>query len=52
MPAHIYIRVGRYHDASVANERAAAEKLAASLPPERYEEFPFLEEFVPVPLYA
>lgn len=23
MPAHIYLRVGRYHDASVANERAA-----------------------------
>jgi tetratricopeptide (TPR) repeat protein len=24
MPSHIYLRVGRYHDASVANERAAA----------------------------
>jgi len=24
MPAHIYLRVGRYHDASVANEKAAA----------------------------
>jgi tetratricopeptide (TPR) repeat protein len=24
MPAHIYMRVGRYHDASVANERANA----------------------------
>ncbi len=23
MPAHIYLRVGRYHDATVANERAA-----------------------------
>lgn len=23
MPSHIYLRVGRYHDASVANERAA-----------------------------
>lgn len=24
MPSHIYLRVGRYHDASVANEKAAA----------------------------
>ncbi len=24
MPSHIYLRVGRYHDASVANQRAAA----------------------------
>jgi tetratricopeptide (TPR) repeat protein len=24
MPSHIYLRVGRYHDASTANERAAA----------------------------
>jgi tetratricopeptide (TPR) repeat protein len=24
MPAHIYLRVGRYHDASTANEKAAA----------------------------
>ena len=24
MPAHIYMRVGRYHDASIANQRAAA----------------------------
>ncbi len=24
MPSHIYLRVGRYHDASLANERAAA----------------------------
>jgi len=24
MPAHIYLRVGRYHDASVVNEKAAA----------------------------
>ncbi len=24
MPSHIYLRVGRYHDASIANEKAAA----------------------------
>jgi len=24
MPSHIYLRIGRYHDASLANERAAA----------------------------
>lgn len=24
MPSHIYLRLGRYHDAVIANERAAA----------------------------
>lgn len=96
MPAHIYLRVGRYHDAAVANEKAAAsdesyitqcraqgfypaayyphnvhflwaaasfegrsavalaaaDKLAALIPDEVVGEFPFVEEFLPIGLYA
>jgi tetratricopeptide (TPR) repeat protein len=94
MPSHVYIRVGRYHDASVANELAAkadesylsqchaqgfypamyyphnihflwasasfegrsavalgaAQKMVAFIPSERVNEFPFLEELLPIVL--
>jgi tetratricopeptide (TPR) repeat protein len=96
MPAHIYLRVGRYHDAATVNERAAAadesyitqcraqgfypaayyphnvhflwaaasfegrsavaikaaDKLGTLIPPEAVDEFPFVEEFLPIDLYA
>lgn len=96
MPSHIYLRVGRYHDASIANEKAAAadesyitqcraqgfypaayyphnvhflwaaasfegrsavalaaaDKLGALIPDEAVDEFPFVEEFLPIGLYA
>jgi len=96
MPAHVYLRVGRYHDAAVANEKAAAadesyitqcraqgfypaayyphnvhflwaaatfegrsevaiaaaDKLNALIPAEAVTEFPFVEEFLPIGLYA
>ncbi len=96
MPSHIYIRVGRYHDASVANELAAsadesyiaqcnaqgfypalyyphnihflwfssamegrsavsieaARKLARNIPIEQIPQLPFLEFFLPMPLFG
>lgn len=97
MPAHTYWRVGRYHDAAVANEHAihtdetympdrgtvtgfypiayyphnihflfhaaamegdsqealqAARKLVAEIPEARYQDFPMLEDFKPMPLFA
>jgi tetratricopeptide (TPR) repeat protein len=96
MPSHIYLRVGRYDDASEANVRAAtaderyiseckaqglypamyyphnihflwyssalegrsqtsiesAEKLATKIPVEMARDFPLLQQFMPVPLFA
>ena len=96
MPSHIYIRVGRYHDASIANELAAAadesyiaqcnaqgfypalyyphnihflwfssamegrsavsidaaRRLANNVPAEMIAELPFLEYFLPMPLFG
>ena len=96
MPAHIYLRVGRYEDASEANVKAAkadesyisqcrvqgfypamyyphnihflwfssalegrsdvsidaAEKLSTKIQPEMVKQFPEIEQFLPVPLYA
>ncbi|MBE9041072.1 tetratricopeptide repeat protein [Oscillatoriales cyanobacterium LEGE 11467] len=96
MPSHIYVRIGRYHDATVVNERAidideayiarekpkgiypglyyphnihflwfgasmegrsqvaldAARKLVAQVSPEAVRAAPFLEQFLPVPLFT
>jgi tetratricopeptide (TPR) repeat protein len=96
MPAHVYLRVGRYHDAAIANEKAAAadesyitqcraqgyypaayyphnvhflwaaasfegrsavaiaaaDKLDALIPDDAVDRFPFVEEFLPIGLYA
>jgi tetratricopeptide (TPR) repeat protein len=96
MPAHVYWRVGRYHDASIANEHAihadesylpdrnvqgfypaayyphnihflfasasmegrsaqaldAARKLVEKTPVDTLRSMPFLEDFLPTPLFA
>ncbi|MBI1729155.1 hypothetical protein HY229_08510 [Candidatus Acetothermia bacterium] len=96
MPAHTFWRVGRYHDAAVANEHAihadesympdmnmqgwyltayyphnihflfaasaiegnsteaiqAARKLVAEIPASHYKDFPPIEDFMPMPLFA
>jgi tetratricopeptide (TPR) repeat protein len=96
MPAHIFWRVGRYHEAAVANEHAihadeiympdrrisgwyplayyphnihflfaaaamegrsnlalwAARKLVSEIPEQRYDDYPMMEDFRPMPLFA